>query len=586
MPLRPAAAFLLLALLLGGSGALSGNEESWVEVRSPHYSAVSNAGEAEARAALRQFEAIREVFRKVLPEARTETGRPLTLVVLQDETSMRRFAPGPFEGQDPSRPAGRFLRSQDMDFAILRLDVQHQDRQPYFTLYHEFAHGIIHGNLGHVPAWLDEGIADFYGATEIRRDRVRIGQVPEARLDRLRRSALLPAEVFFTVDRDSPHYRQAGKTSLFYAQSWAAVHYLLMDPGAVQKGLLGRLVQALEEVSDPLAAHRRAFGDLPSFIAALRTYARQPSFRFHDYDLALAPDDRGFAVRGLGRAEVLVLEAEALQRSGQPERARAPLKEALDLAPGLGRAHLGLGYQAFQERSDGPARAHLLEAQRLDGQDFRTPYYLAALALRGAGEEAAVPLRLLERCLALNPGFAPAHSLYGLALLRDPDGRARALAASRRAVELEPATLAFRANLGEVCLALGEEAQAARIAEGLKTAARTPEERRMADSFARELAEHQNHRRREAEHPATPSGASVAGPPPGIQAEPVRRSLKFRLPEKYQGLGRAVLARVAEGREQDAITLVKGALAQASGTDRKALQDLLAQLRGIPAGPR
>lgn len=109
----------------------------------------------------------------------------------------------------------------------------------------------------------------------------------------------------------------------------------------------------------------------------------------------------------------------------------------------------------------------------------------------------------------------------------------------------------------------------------------------MADSFARELAEHQNHRRREAEHPATPSASSVTGSPPGIQAEPLRRSLKFRLPEKHQGLGRAVLARVAEGREQDAIALVKGALAKAtSAEDRKALQELLAQLRGIPAGPR
>lgn len=592
MLLRFRAASRLLALLVWTARSLLAGADAWVEVKSPHYTAVSNAGEAEARAALRQFEAIREVFRKVLPAARTETGRPLTLVVLQDDTAMQRFLPRSFEGPQPSRPAGWFLRTQDQDFAVLRLDVRRFDPQPYFTLHHEFVHAILHANLRNLPTWLDEGIADYYGATEIRRDRVLIGRVPPARLNHLRRSPLLPAEVFFTVDHASPHYREGGKTSLFYAQSWAAVHYLFMDPGAQQQGLLGKLIQALEAGGEPLAAHQRAFGDLKAFIGTLNTYARQPSFRYWDYELALKVDDRAFVARRIDRAEALVLEAEVLQRSGLPERALAPLQEALRLAPGLARAHLGLGYQRQLAGEDGPARAHFLEAQRLDGQDFRPPYYLAALALRGRDLDARETVQQLERSLALNPAFAPAHSLHGLALLHDPEGRARALVASRRAVELDPMSPALRANFGRVCLALDQEPQARAVAEDLKAAARTPHDRGIAESFALQLAEYQEHRRRTAESRAR-TEASAAAPPPStgpvaeVRAEPLRRSLKFRLPERYQALGRTVMSHVAEGRDREAIALVQGALAKAaSAEDRKALQGLLVQLRGQPSPAR
>lgn len=589
MPLRNTLASALLAGLLWTGPALQAKEEAWVEVKSPHYTAVSNAGEAEARAALRQFEAIREVFRKLLPAARTETGRPLTLVVLQDDTAMQRFLPRQFEGRDPSRPAGWFMQSQDQDFAVLRLDVQHSDQQPYFTLYHEFVHGIIHANLEHLPTWLDEGIADFYGATEIRRDRVRIGRVPEARLNQLRQSPLLPAEVFFAVSHDSPHYREGGKKSLFYAQSWAAVHYLFMDPGAQQQGLLGKLVQALEAGGDPLEAHRRAFGDLKAFIGTLNSYARQPGFRYWDYELALKLDDRAFPTRRLDRAEALALRAEVLLGSGQADLALPLLQEALAQAPGLARVHLALGLLRFRAGEDLSARGHFLEAQRLDGQDFRPPYYLGSLALRGHDPADLGPIRPFERCIALNPAFAPAHSMLGLALLRDPEGRGRALAASRRAVELDPTSLALRAHFGEVCLALDQEAQAQAIADDLRAAARTPQDRQLAEAFAQRLAEHQAHRKRVAESRLQAEQAAARSAPTGtsgeIRAEPRRTSLKFRLPEKYRELGQAVLTRMYEGREPEALALVQGALAKATAAeDRKALQALLGQLRGSP-GP-
>ncbi len=39
---------------------------------------------------------------------------------------------------------------------------------------------------------------------------------------------MLPLRTLFEVDHKSPHYNEKNKTSIFYAQSWALMHYLII----------------------------------------------------------------------------------------------------------------------------------------------------------------------------------------------------------------------------------------------------------------------------------------------------------------------------------------------------------------------
>ena len=44
----------------------------------------------------------------------------------------------------------------------------------------------------------------------------------------LRQSKMLPLQTLFEVDYKSPHYNEKNKQSIFYAQSWALMHYLII----------------------------------------------------------------------------------------------------------------------------------------------------------------------------------------------------------------------------------------------------------------------------------------------------------------------------------------------------------------------
>ena len=135
---------LLMALLAGAGGALrAASRETWVEVRSPHFIAYCDAGEAEARRTLEGFEAIREVFTLLMPGLQVDLHKPTVILVTADQRSMRRFAPGQFEGEDPKRPVGQFHQGHDRNYVLLRLDVSHQTDQPYFVLFHEYTHHLL-----------------------------------------------------------------------------------------------------------------------------------------------------------------------------------------------------------------------------------------------------------------------------------------------------------------------------------------------------------------------------------------------------------------------------------------------------------
>jgi hypothetical protein len=101
---------LIFAALLHGALLQAGRKESWVEVRSPHFVAYSDAGEAEARRTLEGFEGIRSVFSALLPGINVDLHKPVVVIVAENEASMRRFVPDQFAGKDPKRSAAVHAR--------------------------------------------------------------------------------------------------------------------------------------------------------------------------------------------------------------------------------------------------------------------------------------------------------------------------------------------------------------------------------------------------------------------------------------------------------------------------------------------
>ena len=567
---------LVLLVLARGQALWAARKETWVVVRSPHFVAYSDAGISEVHGILREFEEIRGVFRGVFPGLRVDTPKPVILLVFRDEDSMKRLIPGEFEGKNPKRSSGVYVSCSDRNYAIVRLDAPHQAEQPYFVVFHEYTHGIVHLNFPSLPTWLDEGIADFYGATEIRSDRVLVGKVPLGRLETMRNSAFLPLETLLTVNSTSPHYREGDKTGVFYSQSWALVHYLFMDERAQKAGLFQKYLKALQENPDLLAAAKAGFGDLGAFQGALSSYTRQPVFRYWIYNLSAKLIDKDFKSGNLDEAEVLVVKADFLQSTGREKEAQPILQRALELAPESPGVKAAMGYGHYLRRERTQAIAAFDEAMRLGSDDFRPPYYLARLAQEQGNstpEETSRILEYLETARRLCPDFPGIHMLLCREYAREPKQAAKAIEEGRQAVELDPQNLSYRANLGYACMSLNLVPQAKAIAAQLNVLALNPLEKMLNQKYTADLKRFLDQREAKVAEPlsAMPTNESPSG---GIE------SLKFRLPESLAPLGREVLHLVGDGKSLEAIKKVEAALSKARNEwDRKALQAMLDKLR-------
>jgi tetratricopeptide (TPR) repeat protein len=484
--------FLLAFTCLGW---VEGNaSDSWIQVTSPHFTVVSNAGEKEARRIADQFEAIRGVFQRMFPALRVDSGKPLTVIALKNEESMKTFLPDYWAGKDRARPAGLFVPGFDETFAVLRTDVTGSAENSYHSLYHEYTHSILRVNFAALPVWLDEGLAEFYGNTIIEDKEVKVGVPSPLQINLLRRSGLIPLDQLLSADRRSAFYNEQNRATIFYAESWALVHFLSLDPDARKEKYLHQYLQEWDETGDPEEAARRAFKDFKKFQSKLDDYLRKPAFPFYREKVEEKSSTADYAVRTLTSAEVMVVQADFFQHNGHASDARRLLKQALETEPKLAVLHARLGYDNYVQYNNDDAEREFKQAVELNPQEFRPYFYLAELAYRKshyAADSTPQIIQYLEKTVQLNPDFAPAYAFLSVAYRQQRETREKALDAARKANHLDPSVFAYAADIGDALIALGRDAEARSVGEKLTKVARTPQEKAVAQQYALRLARHE-----------------------------------------------------------------------------------------------
>ena len=115
----------------------------------------------------------------------------------------------------------------------------------YPVAVHEYTHLMIHQSGMELPPWLNEGLAELYSSLEPRGEKILVGQVIPARLQVLRSEPWIPLAALLAVDHSSPYYNEKSHAGMFYAESWALVHMLNLDPA--YRPQLKSLVAALKD---------------------------------------------------------------------------------------------------------------------------------------------------------------------------------------------------------------------------------------------------------------------------------------------------------------------------------------------------
>src|SRR5690349_15176601 len=180
--------FLLLFLALPTPVAAQ-TRDTWRSVRTNNLLVIGNADPERLRQVAVWLEFFHSAFGRLVSRNVLDTSVPTTVVVFRDDASFVPFKPL-YQGR-PASLAGFFQPGEDVNYIAMSLDPR--ERDPYSVAFHEYVHLHLRDNVPQAPVWLNEGLAEFYGALQFSGGEALLGApLPYIRL--LRTEELLPLE--------------------------------------------------------------------------------------------------------------------------------------------------------------------------------------------------------------------------------------------------------------------------------------------------------------------------------------------------------------------------------------------------------
>ena len=459
--------------------------ENWIEVTSPHFVVATNASEKQARRMADQFERMRSVFQKLFPKLEIDPGAPIIVLAIKDEKDFRALEPEAYLAKGQLKLGGLFLRGLDKNYILMRLDAEGE--HPYSTVYHEYTHLLL-SKADWFPLWLNEGLAEFYQNTDIREKDVALGQASEIDLELLRQNKLLPLATLFAVDTNSPYYHEENKGSIFYAESWALTHYIVIKDYQEKTNRLQQYADLVANKTDAITAAESTFGDLKKLEADLRAYVQQGRFTYFTMKTQIELDPSAFKMASLPESEAEALRADFLAYNQRTSDARSLLEQVLKQDPNNVSAHETMGFLEFHQGHIDAAKKWYAEAIRLDSRSYLAHYYFSAISMQGAmtpAEETQCEASL-RRGIELNPAFAPTYDRLAIFLGMRHRNLDEAHTLGLTAVSLEPTNVGYRVNVANILLTMERPRNAIQVLEAARKLAKSAEEKQWIENDMRQ----------------------------------------------------------------------------------------------------
>lgn len=404
---------LLIALSCGPATAFA--HDNWVSVRSNHLLVIGNGPEKDIRLMAVRLEQFREVVSQIFTHPGPDSTVPTTVIVFKDDASYRPF-------KTNQNNAGYFQPGQDVNY--ITLSAETRGEQDYFNIiFHEYTHLITNNSIGLSPAWFNEGLAELYSRVGLTNNSVVLGRPIHRHITSLKQNALLPLRLLFEVDYKSPYYNESHKQSIFYAESWALVHYLMLNKNGERARQTITFLELLRSKEALEKAVEKAFSTtLENLEGDIRAYIQQDHYRFVEMFLPpKAKPDLQMSSSPITEAELQAYLGDLLVHSNRAD-AELYLQKALQLDPQLTFAHASLGILRFRQGRMAEAITHLERAAAGDSRNALVHYYYASALSRPTQREAnqmigyspddaARTRSELKKAIALRPDFADSYNL-------------------------------------------------------------------------------------------------------------------------------------------------------------------------------
>ena len=415
-----------------GAGG-SPRSSSWRQIVTPDLIVAGNAPTSELKRILGELTRFRDTLARLFTSAAVTSPVPTRVVVLRDFNEFRRFQPRDSRGRPQANVGGYFSRGADVNSIVMPGSRGESSLQ---TIFHEYTHYFMMRNVHmQIPGWLNEGLADFYST--FRADyqgRTLIGAVPEYRARTFRGATFVPLRDIVSPRDLESMWRWERQIAMYYAESWALVHYIMVERKHPVPNPLATYLTAFARTGNQDSAFKEAFGtDVDGMDKELREYVRRFSLSAMVLDIQT---DRKIPEEAepMSEADVNALEGRLLLEQEAYDEAERELAAALKQEPAHAGAQMSLARLRLNQDREDEAIAALQQVVASRPSDGPALYYLGtALERAWRYEEAVAAFTKAIGLMPRNPAPWTGLSSAALGLQRD----AQASAAIQNALQIE-----------------------------------------------------------------------------------------------------------------------------------------------------
>jgi hypothetical protein len=305
MAARPSVALAAFALLLAAGPALAGDPQvrpgkwnpdkpppGWLVVETDHYQVQSHVGEGKARRLADHLEGMLDLYREILPfRKRMPT---FVLKIFEDQADFRAYSragSGALAYYDQGNrelvcyDTGIILGERDIppeirlgsDFDGELSEVEWERLHELFAeatdsyvfdlasvLSHEGWHQYFHYytvSWVDMPSWIGEGLGDYFFTARRREDGLgyELGGLNHARLRVIRRAFEVGTSVSFGRLLEFAQADYYSNASVYYAQGWSMVHFLMENADRKHRELIPKLIKDFKRSKNFRKSTERVF---------------------------------------------------------------------------------------------------------------------------------------------------------------------------------------------------------------------------------------------------------------------------------------------------------------------------------------
>lgn len=448
------------------------DDQTWSVVRSRNFIFISAAGEKRTRAIAEDLETLAAALRRLNPEFKADAPNPTRVIVFN-----RRGEAQPYFNllldREEANVSGVYVAQKQGGSMLINLGSSSKERTPL----HELVHNLMSTAGMNAPLWLDEGLAEYFGNADVRRGKIRAGGPVTGHLEAMRRREKpIPLKQLLSVLRESDTYNLPSGQREFYAQSWAAVDWLMREGGERQEKFYAVVRDLRDGVAVETALQNRYGRTLTEMQQAIERYR---GFARSQYSLTITVDDVDTATTTtrLERADLLFELGRFLAGlDNTMVEAERHFKASLDANPNHARAIAAIGGLRASEARYEEAVNLFDRAIKADPNDASVHLaYAEALLETQIGSLAQANMtqpedvarfrkarQLAERAVALGTTeTARAEAAIGITYIVENDsGLAPGIAALERARALAPGRLDVPMHLFAMYRRVGDRAKA------------------------------------------------------------------------------------------------------------------------------